>query len=262
MKRVVVISIVFSIVTFFLSSSIAFCAGEVKHFQVQSELTIADRKTLSVYLPEDYNTSGASYPVLYLIHGSSGNSLTFLGGGYLGEMSDANVSVIVDRLVQEGRIKPLIVACPDVDGAVDSDEYLLRDIVPFVDATFRTIPNRETRAVAGHSMGGYQSLYSALAHSEVFSVVGGFSSSITRYRAAQFLEQARMNNQKLHPIRFWMYEGTNDEAGATQPNRDFARALKENGLPIEYVEDDGDHSNRVAQRLSEFIEFISKYLKR
>ena len=60
-------------------------------------------------------------------------------------MSDANVSVIVDRLIQEGRIKPLIVVCPDVSSS--SEEYLPRDIVSYVDGTFRTIPSRESRAI-------------------------------------------------------------------------------------------------------------------
>jgi enterochelin esterase family protein len=259
MKIVAAISTIFSIVAFFLASPNASCEGELKHFQIQSKIPGNSRKTaLSVYLPGDYNTSGAPYPVLYLIHGGSGNDLTFLGGGYRGEMSDANASVIVDRLVQEGRIKPLIVVCPDVSSA--SEEYLSRDIVSYVDETFRTIPNRESRAIAGHSQGGFDSLNAILAHPEVFSIAGGFSSSGLESLRARLGKLLKDHNQKSNPIRFWLYAGTND-IGMTQQSRDFAKALKESGLPIEYTEDDGDHTSKVAQRLGECIEYFANFLK-
>jgi enterochelin esterase-like enzyme len=263
MKRSIAISIVFSIV--FIAFSAAICAGEVKHYQIQSKI-LSDagesaQRTLSVYLPEDYSTSGAPYPVLYLIHGDSGNNLTFLGGGYGGFMSDANVSVIVDRLIQEGKIKPLIVACPDLSGIASYEEYLLQDIVSFVDATFRTIPNRESRAIAGHSRGGYDSLYMTLAYPEVFSIAGGFSSYSMVLLRENLGDLVKAQNKKPYPIRFWLYAGKNDEYGVTQPNRDFVKALRANGFPTEYTEDDGDHISRVAQRLDEFLVYFSKFLR-
>ena len=265
MKRITAISIVFSIVAVFLTCSTAMCLGEVKHYQlwskVLSDLGEPAQKTLSLYLPEDYGTSGVSYPVLYLIHGYSGNNLTFLGGGYDGWMSDANVSVIVDRLIQERKIKPLIVACPDLSGVAHYEEYLLHDIVSLVDATFRTIANRESRAIAGHSIGGYDSLYMTLAYPEVFSIAGGFSSNNMVLLRENLGELVKAHDQKSFPIRFWLYAGRNDEYGVTQPNRDFVRALKENGLPTEYIEDDGDHVNKVGQRLGECIEYFPKFLK-
>ena len=236
--------------------------SEVGHYQIQSKIPgDTAKRALSVYLPEDYKTSGASYPVLYLIHGPDGNNLTFLGGGYGGWMSDANVSVIVDRLVQEGRIKPLIVACPDVSSARLFDEYVPRDVVTFVDRTFRTIRNRESRAIAGHSMGGLESLYVTLAHPEVFSIAGGFSSYGLESLMLKLDELVKAHNQKSHTIRFWLYAGTNNQFGVTYPNRDFATALKEKDLPTEYIEDDGDDINKVAQRLGEYIEYLAGFLK-
>jgi enterochelin esterase-like enzyme len=238
--------------------------SEVKHCQIQSRIPgDSAKRALSVYLPEDYRTSRASYPVLYLIHGDDGNNLTFLGGGYGGLMSDANVSVIVDRLIQEGRIKPLIVACPEVGDVIFSEEYLSRDIVSFVDGNFRTIRNRESRAIAGHSSGGDASLYVALAHPEVFSNAGGFSSSSDGLEVLSLRlgELVKAHNQKSPPIRFWLYAGTNDQNGVTGPNRDFVAALKENDFPTEYIEDDGDHISKVAQRLGEYIEFAARFLK-
>ena len=176
-------------------------------------------------------------------------------------MSDANVSVIVDGLVREGRIKPLIVACPDVNSIGIFDEYLPRDIVSFVDKTFRTIRNRESRAIAGHSNGGISSLYMALAHPEAFSVAGGFSSYGLESLTMRLDELVKAHSQKSYPTRFWLYAGTNDQLGAIYPARDFVAALKEESLPTEYLEDDGDHINKVAQRLGDFIEYSAGFLK-
>jgi len=277
MKGISAILIVFSIVVLFLSSPNAFCAGEVKQYKIESKI-LSDggetaQRTLSVYLPEGYNTSTASYPVLYLIHGHDGNNTTFLGGG-VGFMSEANVSVIVDRLIQDGKIKPLIVVCPDVnrywwtghgrqqlEGIAPYDEYLLHDIVSFVDSTFRTIPNRESRAIAGHSQGGYDSLYIAISHPEFFSIVGGLSSYGLQTLTQKLVALLEGHDEKFNPIRFWLYAGTRDQYGVTQPNRDFVKALKENGLPTEYTEDEGGHENKVAQRLGECIEYFSGFLK-
>lgn len=270
MKRISAILIVSSIVPLFLL--IAGCnlkKGEVKQYQIQSKI-LSDggetaQRTLSVYLPEGYNTSGASYPVLYLIHGFRGNNTTFLGSGL------ANVSVIADKLIQQGKIKPLIVACPDVyrtwntfpsGGIAPYDEYLIHDVVSFVDATFRTIPKRESRVIAGHSQGGYDAMYIALTHPEVFSIAGGLSSyGLENTLTGKLDELLKAHDEKPYPIHFWLYAGTKDEYGVTQPNRDFVNALKENGLPTEYTENDGTHTNKVPQRLGEFIEYLSKYLK-
>lgn len=246
------------LITLVLAAVCTETSGEIKHYQIQSK-TGEGQNALSVYLPEDYNTLDASYPVLYLLHGYGGNDLTFLGKGYGDQawMADANVSVIVDRFVQEGRIKPLIVACPDITniGLIDD----LRDFISFVDATFRTIANRSSRAIAGHSFGGYRSLRIALANPELFGTVGGFSTSGTSLSV--FAELAKAYDQRSFPIRIWLYAGTNDQEGATQPNRDLATALKQSGLPTEYIEDDGDHINKVAKRLGEYIEYCAEYLK-
>jgi enterochelin esterase-like enzyme len=247
------------IILLFFSVNV-FCNGEIRHYLLP-ESKVASEKTLSVYLPEDYSTSGVAYPVLYLLHGVGGDNLTFLGGGYGGLMSNANVSVIAEGLSQKKKITPFIVVCPDLSGVGNYDKYLIRDVVPFVDATLRTIPSREFRAVGGHSIGGYRSLHLALAHPDVFSIVGGFSSYLGMYR----MELDRLlneYNQKSYPILFWLSAGRQDEAGVTQSNREFAELLQVKTMPTTYVEDDGDHTNEVAERLGEFLEYFSKWVKR
>lgn len=225
-----------------------FSIGEVKHIHTPAG------GALSVYLPPDYDNSTASYPVLYLLPGSGGNDLTFLGAGYAGyggAMSDANVAVIVDKLSEERKIRPLIVACPDSFSS---------DVVSFVDTTFRTISKRESRAIAGHSAGGWLSFYTVLLHPELFSIMGGFSSP--RIGNQLPIDNATMQNLKSNPLVFWLYAGTNDPTGAAPSNTDVVAFLRKNGVAVTYVEDDGDHISRVAERLTEFIEYLSDHLRR
>jgi enterochelin esterase family protein len=258
--------ICFPVVLLFLASANVICTGEVKPYQVP-EVEEASKRALTVYLPEGYSKSEAAYPVLYLLHEIDGDNLTFLGGGYPksgGAMSDANVSIIAERLLKEGRIKPLIVACPDLGGISQYDiEYLLRRIVPFVDSTFRTIPNRESRAIAGHSSGGYLSLLLALSNPGYFSIVGGFSSYIAKvYFKTQLEELVQAHSEVSGSIIFWLYSGRQNQYGVTESNREFADFLNQNGLAAIYVEDDGDHTNQVADRLADFVEYISRHLER
>ena len=221
--------------------------GEVKHIHAPKV------GALSVYLPADYNSSTAAYPVLYLLHGNpdfGGDDLTFFGGGYRGTMSDANVAMIVDKLSREGKIKPLIVACPN---------NFSPSVVSFVDTTFRTISKRESRAIAGHSMGGGLSLYTALSQPELFSIVGGFSSSLWMVRRP--IDNTTVQNLKSIQMLFWLYAGTNDQYNYAPSNRELVAFLRKNGVVVTYVEDDGTHTSRVAERLTEFMEYLSAHLK-
>jgi enterochelin esterase-like enzyme len=129
-----------------------------------------------VYLPHGYDKEQARYPVIYLLHGRGD---TMYGWQYI--QSD------LDRLIAEGAISPLIAVMPDVPASkgasyfVDSTYALepikgelvetafLEDFIPHIDSTYRTIPTRTGRAVAGYSMGGYGAVRLPLAHPDMFS---------------------------------------------------------------------------------------------
>jgi enterochelin esterase-like enzyme len=154
-----------------------------------------------VYTPPDYDTDPSRrYPVLYLQHGYS--------EGESGWGAQGHAGLIMDNLLVEGKTRPFIIvmenggisggasgpgfrgsgpatnAPPGVGarnrgpGGVDFgafEKVLLEDVIPFVDANFRTIADQPHRAMAGLSMGGMQTRRITLAHLDTFSHIGIFS---------------------------------------------------------------------------------------
>jgi enterochelin esterase-like enzyme len=138
------------------------------------------RRELTVYLPPGYAAGKARYPVAYFLHafGSGGRGWTNAAGFGL------NVPERLDALVASGAIPPVIGVFPDgwtsLGGSqwVNSEatgryrDYLARDVVGFVDRTYRTLPTAASRAVLGHSSGGYGVLVMGRYHPELFGHLG------------------------------------------------------------------------------------------
>ena len=157
-------------------------------------------RRMFVYLPPGYEESETRYPVLYLLHGSGGDEEAWPVMGI--------ANVIMDNLIAEGKAKPMIVVMPnaywgeiaslDVAGPrtapppgvgsgggrtvsyEPNERDIVGDLVPFVDKHFRTIPDRENRALAGLSMGAGITMNVALKRLDVFSSVGILSSGAFR----------------------------------------------------------------------------------
>jgi enterochelin esterase-like enzyme len=139
--------------------------------------TVGATRRAYVYTPPGYESGTERYPVLYLLHGGSGDEDAWSSCG--------RASQILDNLIAQGRAKPMIVvmpngnttriAAPDLVPAPPAlpanqdpgrfprfPESLVKDLIPFIDKTYRTRSDRESRAVAGLSVGGAQTLYAAL----------------------------------------------------------------------------------------------------
>jgi len=168
--------------------------GQVREVWYDSKVTGAWRHAL-VYLPPEYDRQPASrYPVLYLQHGG--------GEDETGWIRQGRANFILDNLIASGSCKPMIVvmaygyarrageAAPDLSGtpfgspewrkalqdmAQVFEDDVTQALVPFVDATYRTIADRDHRAMAGLSMGGMQTFQVTLKHLDLFSYIGGFS---------------------------------------------------------------------------------------
>ncbi len=123
---------------------------------------------VNVYLPPCYHSQPErAYPVLYMLHGSSGTRHDWF------RLGSAEVA---DRLMQAGEIDPFIIVMPDsYDFGEVFVDVLRHTLVPAVDATYRTIPSAEARAVAGLSLGGGMSMRAVLQHPDEFSALGAFA---------------------------------------------------------------------------------------
>ena len=131
-----------------------------------------------VYTPAEYDKTKKKYPVLYLQHGWGENEYAWWNQGH--------ANLIMDNLIAEGKIQPFMVVMTygmtnDVrpGGAglrgfnyKDFETVLCDELVPFVDANFRTISKKESRAMAGLSMGGMETHSITLARPEMFGWYG------------------------------------------------------------------------------------------
>lgn len=174
----------------------------VPHGQVQQILFpskangVSIFRTAYVYTPPDYEKSGRKrYPVLYLQHGWGEDEHAWWNQGH--------ANLIMDNLIAEGKAKPFIVVMAygqtneafrpgggprpaggqrpnfnDLIARTGFESVLIDDLIPYVDATFRTQADRGHRAMAGLSMGGMETHFIALKHLDVFSNIGLFSGGV------------------------------------------------------------------------------------
>ena len=164
MKIAISLLVVFAIATIF--PCVLLGQGTIEHHKIKSDILAeakqVSERELSVYLPPEYYESGLSYPVLYLIHGWTGDNRTFLGKGYPslgGLIGDIYINEVMDNIISNGRAKPMIVVLPNFNRSTAAvipnyETYLTKEIIPFIDETYRTLPIRESRIIAGHSVGG------------------------------------------------------------------------------------------------------------
>ena len=122
----------------------------------------------SIYLPSDYNTSKRNYPVLYLLHGYTDNETNWI---QMGQMK-----TIADRAIANEEV-PMIIVMPDAwdtwyinqyDGKVPYEDMFFEELIPYMEKTYRIRSDKESRAIAGLSMGGYGSFLYSLHHPDMF----------------------------------------------------------------------------------------------
>jgi enterochelin esterase family protein len=135
------------------------------------------QRRVPVYLPPDYDTSGRRYPVVYFLAGFAGGGTYLLSESLWGETLPQRI----ERLVRGGTIRPMIVVFADCLTRLGGSQYinsaatgryqdhLIAELVPFVDASYRTLAGREHRAVMGKSSGGYGATVLAMRHPDVFA---------------------------------------------------------------------------------------------
>ena len=160
-----------------------------------------------VYTPPGYEKDrNAKYPVLYLFHGSNDTA----GGWVLA----GHANFILDNLIAQKKAVPMIVIMPwghavpfgspreiQAKNTSTYEDYLLKEVIPYVESKYRVNADRKTRAIAGLSMGGGQSLTIGFRHPELFSSVGAFSAAVPE-NMDTLLGEAKTINDKYKNIYF------------------------------------------------------------
>jgi pimeloyl-ACP methyl ester carboxylesterase len=216
---------------------------------------VADNEVV-IYLPDGYDTSELHYPVVYLLHGNGAAPSTFISG-------DGKAVPSLAELIANNRIEPLILVMPRLDRNADNarspvhERYLAEEVVPLVDANYRTIPTRGARAIAGHSRGGSDTFYMAMTYPDMFSLAGMYSSGFDSPVPPERLIMA--HKQHLLPLRFWISVGRNDRFGFVSVLRPFVQMLASIHFPHVYTEDDGNHRN-ISAHVRQSLIFFSRRL--
>ena len=142
-------------------------------------------RRIPVYLPPGYKQGEQRFPVVYLLVGFAGRGRKLLNDSLWSE----NIQERMDRLVLDGAVQPMILVMPDCSTRYGGSQYLnssalghyrdhLLELVAYVDDHYRTRSEREARAVAGHSSGGYGALTLGMQHPEIFGLVADHSGDI------------------------------------------------------------------------------------
>ncbi|MFC4632278.1 esterase [Dokdonia ponticola] len=217
-----------------------------------------DRR-LTIYTPPGYESSTEKYPVLYLLHGAGGDEEAWMDLG--------RTSQIMDNLIAQGTAKPMIVVMPngnvsqDAAPGLGSDgyfkpqfmapqtmngtyEYNFMDIIKFTENNYRVIADKEHRAIAGLSMGGFHSYHISRYYPNTFDYVGLFSAALMPREDAsgkvytdidKGLKTQMENGYNL----YWIGIGKTDFL--YKANEEYRKKLDHMGMPYEYVESEGGH---------------------
>jgi S-formylglutathione hydrolase FrmB len=158
--------------------------------------SLGQERSVSVLLPDGYGSSAARYPVLYLLHG-------------LGD--DHRTWPLMTNLSGYAAARGILIVMPDgarsfyVNSAADPkakfEDFIVKDLISYVDSHFRTIPLRRARAIAGLSMGGYGAAFLGLKHYRRFAAIGSFSGAVgIAHDPPDSPDVARRTQHEIQPL--------------------------------------------------------------
>jgi enterochelin esterase-like enzyme len=225
--------------------------------------------------------------VLYMLHGYGG------GGGAKYSLGLGTVS---DRLITSGTINPLIIVSPAIEksfginsipgefsnaGDVDEglyEDYIITEMIPYVENQYSAAAAKESRYIGGFSMGGYAALYLGFTHSDLFSKIGGHSSALWDYTAADLYTNQRdwlygddehrnlrdpfrlAVSQELQGIQIYLDVGSAD--GLAGVNERLYGLLESAGIPAEWHLNSGGHNMSYwSDHLEDYLLFYAGEVK-
>lgn len=155
-------------------------AASIVHESLSFQSSILNKDVrYSIYLPDGYDGSSRKYPVLYLLHGWTDDETSWL---QMGEMKR-----IADKTIASYHATEMIIVMPNAeetwyvnsyDGSVLYEDMFFKELIPYIEKTYRVRTEREYRAIAGLSMGGYGSFLYTLHHPDLFIACAPLSAAI------------------------------------------------------------------------------------
>ena len=237
--------------------------GAIAAVYYDSSATGGQRR-MHVYTPPGYEIGTARLPVLYLLHGGGDSDDSWGTVGRAG--------AILDNLIAAGKAVPMLIVMPAGHTSTEFrltpgvrmghdafNDDLTKVVLPFIDAHYRTIADRDHRAIAGLSMGGLQALDIALDDSADFAYVGIFSSgwfpNAQKEEEDADVAQYRTSGKPFH--LFWVNAGQYDIA--LQNSDATVAILKKAGIDVEQHQSPGFHAwNNWRDYLNQFAPLLFK----
>jgi enterochelin esterase-like enzyme len=254
--------------------------SEVVQSVINSKI-IDGNLNITVYLPKGYG-NGYKYPVLYALHGASGNEWAWF--------EDLGADGCTDRLISQNKIKPMIIVCTKTlnsftltnsdgqnRGNIHKDlfeEYVCEELVPYIDLHYDTVKSKNSRYIGGVSMGGFIALQIGLHHPQIFGKAGGHSpaSWIYDYSEKSFdnwLYSGETVNNSRDPVKYARERGLSDikvfldcgenDYGIVDDTRNIHNALIKRGISSTCIISEGEHSQEYwATNMEKYLEFYNK----
>lgn len=227
--------------------------GKIQQVRYRSSITQSWRRAF-VYTPPGYDVNlQKRYPVMYLQHGG--------GEDETGWPNQGKMDLILDNLIAEGQAKEMLVVMdngsavnpaqqtgggtPSFRGMFNAfSDVIVKDLIPFIDKEFRTIPNRDNRAMAGLSMGGFQTFQTTLTNLDKFAYIGGFSGAAFIQPNANFKELyngvwANVGDFNKKVKLVYLSIGTDEPERMYQSVNSFHKELEKLGVKHIYYESPG-----------------------
>jgi enterochelin esterase family protein len=225
--------------------------------------SLGSTRRLQVYTPPGYETGNKKYPVLYLLHGAGGDEESWISRGRANYIADnliaakeavpmiivitnGNTDVIsspLNRLTQERNTDASGVGAM---ASLQFEESLVKDVIPFIEKNYRVAADPGHRAIAGFSMGGYQTQNITNSNPELFKYIGVMSMGLyASFRSTIAYDRekhvAQLNALKLaNPKLYWIGIGKADFLYNTVT--DLRKLYDENGFKYTYRETAGTHN--------------------